>query len=214
MAAVSARGDLRAAANFGAWLLVGWIPAVALFGFLFRRLYPLTLRLLSPLDAAACARPIVEREAALQVDAERTFYGREECRRLFLERSIWADTILQRERLSPSVQRRAVRAHVARTTAGSIRDAPLSRRLPRYAIIAGSGMLLTELLVRWTAWFSYSAPVKPFQADVHLNAIGLGAGLLLGCTAAWLYVRQLEGLWACLPGGPTLRSGPNDANRA
>ena len=78
------------------------IPIVSLmFGAGFPGLYNRILPRVSKLDAAAYARPIIEREAALQVKSEREFYGRPA-----FERNRWAQDILKRLDTSDAARRR------------------------------------------------------------------------------------------------------------
>ena len=73
------------------------IPVLAsVFLAAFPSLYKWLLPRVSPLDAAAYARPIIEREAALRVKADRDLYGRSVHRHSIDTRNRWADEVLAR----------------------------------------------------------------------------------------------------------------------
>ena len=87
---VWAQAGSQMAGNSVALLAFFGIPILALvFGAGFPGLYNRLLPRVSPLDAAAYARPIIENEAALQVKSEREFYGRPA-----YERNRWAEEVL------------------------------------------------------------------------------------------------------------------------
>ena len=75
-------------------------------------MYRWVLPRISPLDAAAYVRPIIEREAALQVVADREFYGRNPYHVAY-DRRVWADDVLAREGLSQAGRRQAAADRIA-----------------------------------------------------------------------------------------------------
>ena len=83
------------------------IPVLAsVFGFVFPSVYNRLLPRASPLDAAAYARPIIEREAALRVKADRELSGRSVAHHSIYERDRWADEVLARLDASNTARRR------------------------------------------------------------------------------------------------------------
>ena len=83
------------------------IPVLAsVFLAAFPSLYKWLLPRVSPLDAAAYARPIIEREAALRINADRDLYGRGVQRHSIHPRDRWADEVLARLDVSSAARRR------------------------------------------------------------------------------------------------------------
>ena len=82
------------------------IPVLAtVFAAAFPSLYSWLLPRVSPFDAAAYARPIIELEAALRVKADRNLYGRSVARHSIYERDRWADEVLAQSDASDAVRR-------------------------------------------------------------------------------------------------------------
>lgn len=105
--AVRWRGDEEMVAGAIVMLAFAGIPMLAFFfSAVFPSLYRWLLPRVSPLDAAAYARPIIELEVALQIDSERETHGRGTFHRAFYDRSTWADEVLARLDDSRSGRRR------------------------------------------------------------------------------------------------------------
>lgn len=83
------------------------VPLLAvLFDYAFPSLYKWLLPHVSPLDAAALARPIIELEAALQIKSDRETSGRSTYHRTAYDRSMWADDVLARLDTARTARRR------------------------------------------------------------------------------------------------------------
>ncbi len=105
--AVRWRGDEEMVTGAIVMLAFAGIPLLAFFFYaVFPSLYRWLLPRVSPLDAAAFARPIIELEVALQIDSERETHGRGTFHRAFYDRSAWADEVLARLDVSRSGRRR------------------------------------------------------------------------------------------------------------
>ena len=105
--AVRWRGDEEMVTGAIVMLASAGIPMLAVFfSAVFPSLYRWLLPRVSPLDAAAYARPIIELEVALQIDSERETHGRGTFHRAFYDRSTWADEVLARLDASPKSGRR------------------------------------------------------------------------------------------------------------
>ena len=179
------------------------IPLLSVaFGAAFPGLYKRMLPRFSPVDAAAYARPIIEREAALQVKSEREFYGRPA-----YERNRWAEEILQRLDASDATRRRQLAERLARQTESYLHGAPLGERLRRYALLTGGGTLVGWFFTRWLLYATEAgvsrwnlagrgdAPdLAPLSAGLGADLAGLGIGLLLGVGLTWMYTHYLESL--------------------
>lgn len=158
----------------------------------FPNLYTWILPRVSPLDAAAAARPIIQRDAARQVLSDREFYGRSAYDRTAYDRSRWANEILASEPqgFAAGVQRRQKSAREAAQRSGSYSyGASPWRRLARYALIAGSATLALWFFISRLIWMGSADAPGP---GTGLLALVLGLGLGLGLT--WLYARYFEGL--------------------
>ncbi len=95
--AVRWRGDEDMVTGAIVMLAFAGIPMLAFFfAAVFPSLYRWLLPRVSPLDAAAYARPIIELEVAMQIDSERETHGRGTFHRAFYDRSTWADEVLAR----------------------------------------------------------------------------------------------------------------------
>ena len=105
--AVRWRGDEDMVTGAIVMLAFAGIPMLAVFfSAVFPSLYRWLLPRVSPLDAAAYARPIIELEVALQIDSERETHGRGTFHRAFYDRSTWADEVLARLNASRRGRRR------------------------------------------------------------------------------------------------------------
>ncbi len=169
------------------------IPGAAAAGVWFRRLYPQVLPRMATVDAAALAGPIVLRDTALQVVADREFYGRDIYRRSHYERSLWADEALRTVRVTEADRRRAVEARVLRRGGGHGQGVPLRSRLPRYALAVLAIAVAIWSFVRWFAWMQL-VPFTPFRENAGLDIAGLIAGAVVGGVLVYLYARYLEGV--------------------
>ncbi len=83
------------------------IPLLAfLFAAVFPSLYEWLLPRISPVDAAAYARPIIEREVALRIESDRELLGRDVRRHSTHPRDRWADEVLARRDTPRNTRRR------------------------------------------------------------------------------------------------------------
>ena len=180
-------------------VLIG-IPLVAsVFAAIFPRTYAWMLPRISPLDAAAYARPIVEREAALQVVADRDFYARNPYYRSRDDRASWAEAVLDGQGFAaPSARREALRRRMDRGSGAYSRGVPLWRRLWRYALISAAVGLSVAWLIGWWAGWILGAIQYPYSLnrllDVLANVLSLSLGLAVGAAVAWIYANYLEGV--------------------
>jgi len=179
------------------------IPILSVvFGAGFTGLYSRILPRVSKLDAAAYARPIIEREAALQVKSEREFYGRPA-----YERNRWAEDVLKRLDSSDAARRRQLADRLARKSESYLHGAPLGERLPRYGLLTGGGTLVGWFFTRWLLYATEAgvwrwnmagrgeAPdLAPLSAGLGADVAGLFVGLILGVGLTWIYSHYLEGL--------------------
>lgn len=177
------------------------IPILALvFGAGFPGLYKRTLLNVSRLDAAAYARPIIEREAALQIKSEREFYGRPA-----YERNQWAEEILEQLDTSDAARRRQLAERLARKSQSSLHGAPLGERLRRYGLLTGGGTLVGWFFTRWLLYAAEAGvsrwnmagqgdppDLTPLSAGLGADVAGLSVGLILGVGLTWIYTRYLE----------------------
>lgn len=177
------------------------IPLLSLaFGAGFPGLYERMLPRVSKLNAAAYARPIIEREAALQIKSEREFYGRRA-----YERNRWAEETLKRVDTSDAARRRQLAERLARQTESYLHGAPLGERLRRYGLLTGGGTLVGWFFTRWLLYASEAgisrwnlagrgdAPdLAPLSAGLGADVAGLFVGLILGIGLTWIYTHYLE----------------------
>ena len=168
----------------------------AAFAAWFPKLYAWILPRVSPVDAAAAARPIIEREAAQQIKTERDFYGASGYDRTAYDRNRWADEILgaEPEGYFAQAQRREDRARdIARRSGSYSYGMSGARRLARYALITGGLTVAGWLFIQRLAWIMWPfASSEELGIGVGVVALLLGLGLGLGLT--WLYARYFEGL--------------------
>ena len=169
----------------GAAALAAWFP----------RSYAWILPRISPVDAAAAARPIIEREAARQIKTEREFYGASGYDRTAYDRNRWANEILgtEPEGYFAEAQRREDRARdIARRSGSYSYGISGPRRLARYALIAGVTTGVAWLFIQRLAWI-----MRPFDSsDIgpEVGVVALLLGLLLGLGLTWFYARYFEAL--------------------
>ncbi len=202
-------GPRMAGTTLGLLAFIG-IPLLAVvFGAGFPGLYKWVLPRISPLDAAAYARPIVEREAALQVVADREFYGRNAYHAAY-DRRVWADDVLAREGLSEAARRQTAADRIAQK-AGAHLDASPWWRLRLYGLLLSSGTLVGWVLTRMVIWAGntpflprlprpgggipeeWNEPMlAPLSAGLGADLAGLAVGLILGVGLVWLYTHHLE----------------------
>ena len=184
----------------GALAYAAWFPG----------LYAWILPRVSPVSAAAYARPLVEREAARQTAAAREIYSRSAYR--------WADHVIRaaRQRSGEASRRPETPTPRVGQRSGALRravrlwrslswGAPLLR-LGRYGLFTG-GVAVAVWFIALQAvprrpgavWSSapwvrivYDARIFP-ESDPWVGVVGLLVGVALGMGLTWLYARYLEG---------------------
>lgn len=167
----------------------------AAFAAWFPKLYAWILPRMSPVDAAAAARPVIEREAAQQIKTERDFYGASGYDRTAYDRSRWADEILGADSQGyfAEAQRRGERARdIARRSGSYSHGMSGGRRLARYALITGGLTVAGWLFIQRLVWI-----MRPFDNSdlgAEVGVIALLLGLVFGLGLTWLYARYFEGL--------------------
>ncbi len=163
----------------------------AAFAAWFARLYPWILSRVSPLDAAAAARPLLQREAARQIESEREFYGRSAYHRTGYERSRWADEILRREArgyAADARRRRAVALDIARRTGPDRHAVPPWRRFARSLVLAAGSATATAFVIYRLAW--HAARGRPGDGA---EVVAVILGIVIGVGLTWLYASYFEG---------------------
>ena len=191
--------------TLGKALVVLGIPLGAVaYSAWFPVLYAWVLPRVSTVDAAAHARPLIERVTARQVADAGEFF-----RRNSYGRGPWTD---QADRAEREVYQRSFRARGRPEDTqdrggrrpgpyGYIR--PLPQRLWRYLLLAGGVSIVVWLIALQPVWeypeavltgwrTLYGAPSFR-QPDLLVVAIGAPAGLALGLGLTWLYARYMEG---------------------
>lgn len=164
----------------------------AAFSAWFPKLYTWILPRVSPVDAAAAARPVIEREAARQIKTERDFYGASGYDRTAYDRNRWADEVLAAEPPAhvAEAQRREERARdIAQRSGAYSHGLSGGRRLARYALIAGLATLAAWFFISRLFWLTTVGEPGP---EAGVVALVLGVGIGIGLT--WLYARYFEGL--------------------
>ena len=132
-------GSQFSGAAFELLALIAIPVGAAVFASAFPSMYAWVLPRVSPLDAAAFARPIIERDAAFQVVADREFYGRNPYHRSRSDRTAWADAVLEGQGFAtPAARQEALRRRMDRGSGAYSRGVPLWQRLWRYILIAGA----------------------------------------------------------------------------
>ena len=201
-----AQAGPQMAGNTVALLAFFGIPILSLvFGAGFPGLYNRLLPRVSPLEAAAYARPIIEHEAALQIRSDRDFYGRSAHHHSTYERNRWADEVPADSDTSDAARRRQLAERLARKTESYVHGAPLGERLRRYALLTGGGTLVGWFFTRWLIYATEAgisrwnlagrgeAPdLAPLSAGVGADLAGLALGLILGVGLTWIYTHYLE----------------------
>ncbi|MCY3748539.1 MAG: hypothetical protein OXG64_04505 [Chloroflexi bacterium] len=184
-------------ANVAQMLAFFGIPiGAAAFSAWFPKVYAWILPRVSPLDAAAAARPIIEREAARQIKTERDFYGASGYDRTAYDRNRWADEILGTETQGyfAEAQRREDTARDIAHRSGSYSyGVSGGRRLARYALIAGGLTVVGWLFIQRLVWIMWPFDT-PEEFGVGVDVVALLLGLALGLALTWLYARYFEGL--------------------
>ena len=105
--AVQWQGDEEMVTGALVMLTFVGIPLLAfLFAAVFPSLYEWLLPRISPVDAAAYARPIIEREVALRIESDRELLGRDVRRHSTHPRDRWADEVLARRDTPLNARRR------------------------------------------------------------------------------------------------------------
>ena len=176
-------------------IVPGTLLLIAAARTVFPKTFDWTLRHVSRIDAAACARPLIERDIALEVAAEGESYGRGSfsARRPASNAaaSLWAATTLRSMGISPDARRAALQRRIRRKTAEAASVSLTRHDLVRYA---GGGFGFTFaiwLLVRCMAWRIYEIDFAPFRTAVGLDAITLTTGALLAAALSWIHRRHL-----------------------
>jgi len=171
------------------------------FAAAFPGMYARVLPRVSSLDATAFARPIIERDAAFQVVADREFYGRSPYHRSRGDRTAWADAVLQGQGFAtPAARREALQRRVDRGSGAYSRGVPLWQRLWRYILIVGAVAVPLWGLSRWVAWILNKIH-DPLALAPLVDVVGWCIGIAVGIAVTLVYVRNLEGLsftqWTC-----------------
>ena len=178
----------------GAVAFTAWFPV----------LYAWVLPRVSTVDAAAYARPIIERETARQVADASDFY-----RRNSYSRGPWTD---QADRSEREVYRRSFRARsqpegtpsrVGRLPGFYEHTRPLPQRLWRYLLLTGGVSIVVWLIALqpvWeypeavlTGWYRFYGAPSFRTPELWVVVIGAPTGLALGLGLTWLYARYMEG---------------------
>lgn len=187
-------GSQFSGAAFELLALIAIPVGAGVFAAAFPSMYAWVLPRVSPLDAAAFARPIIERDAALQVVADREFYGRNPYHRSHTDRTAWADAVLDGQGFAtPDARREALQRRMERGSGDYSRGVPLWRRLWRYILIAGVVAVPLWGLSRWVAWI-LRAIRDPLQLAPLVDIVGVSIGIAVGIAVTWVYARYLEGL--------------------
>ena len=187
-------GSRFSGAAFELLALIGIPVGAGVFAAAFPGMYAWVLPRVSPLDAAAYARPIIERDAALQVVADREFYGRSPYHRSRSDRTVWADAVLLGQGFAtPAARRDALRRRMDRGSGAYSRGVPLWRRLWRYIVITGVVAVPLWGLSRWVAWILRTIH-DPLALAPLVDVVGLSLGIAVGVLVTWIYAHHLEGL--------------------
>ena len=178
----------------GAVAFTAWFPV----------LYAWALPRVSTVDAAAYARPMIEREAARQAADASDFY-----RRSSYDPGPWAD---QADRAEREVYRRSF--HTRSQPPGTPRRAgrlpgsyrhtrPLPQRLWRYLLLTGGVSIVVWLIALqpvweypeavFTGWYRFYGAPSFRTPELWVVVIGAPTGLALGLGLSWLYARYMEG---------------------
>ncbi|MCY3748544.1 MAG: hypothetical protein OXG64_04530 [Chloroflexi bacterium] len=187
-------GSQFSEAAFELLALIAIPVGAAVFAAAFPALYAWVLPRVSPLNAAAFARPIIERDAALQVVADREFYGRSPYHRSRSDRTAWADAVLHGQGFATTAARQeALRRRMDRGSGAYSRGVPLWQRLWRYILITGAVAVPLWGLSRWVAWILGTIH-DPLALAPLVDVVGWCIGTVVGIAVTWVYARNLEGL--------------------
>ena len=156
------------------------------------------------MDAAAHARPLIERATARQVADAGEFF-----RRNSYGGGPWTD---QADRAEREVYRRSYRARSrpedtqdrgGRWPGPDNRIRQLAQRLWRYLLLTGGVSIVVWLIALqpvWeypgavlTGWRTFYGPASFRSPELLVVVIGAPAGLALGLGLTWLYARYMEG---------------------
>lgn len=162
----------------------------------FAPLFDWSLQHVSRLDAAAYARPLVERDIALELAAEGNFYGRSSFSMASPAGNsaaiLWAAATLASMGIDPGARRAALQRRIQRKTARAAKDGLTRRDLMRYAVSGFGVTLAVWLLVRFMAWRIYEIDFAPFRTAVGLDALALAIGTVLAAAFGWIHRRHLQ----------------------
>ena len=164
----------------------------AAFAAWFPRLYAWVLPRVSPVDAAAAARPIIEREAARQIKTERDFYGASGYDRTAYDRNRWADEILGAESqgyFAEAQRREDTARNIAQRSGSYSYGMSGGRRLARYALIAGSATGALWFFISRLLWI-----MLVDEPGLEAGVLALVLGAVIGIGLTWVYARHFEGL--------------------
>ena len=183
-------------ANVAQGLAFFGIPlGAAAFAAWFANLYAWILPRVSPVDAAAYARPIIEREAARQIKAEREFYGRGAYDRINYDRNRWADEVLATEATEYFADVRRREATAPLPSSYERRHRLAGTRLGRYMVLTGAITIGGWRLAHWIDWIGHpSVDAGSHAAGPHVDVLGLVLGLILGVVVTWIYAQNFENL--------------------
>ena len=164
--------------------------SAAAFGSWFSGLYNHVLPRVSSVDAAAFARPVIERGAAREIIAERDFYGRSIYHRSAYDRSQWADQVLLAEASGDCAD---AQSGVVTGGSGAVRThrdskpMTLGGRFRRYGLAAGGISVVGWFFISRLIWI-----MTPGEADAWVHIVGLVLGLTLGVGMTWAFARFIE----------------------
>ena len=164
----------------------------AAFAAWFPKLYAWVLPRVSPVDAAAAARPIIEREAARQIKTERDFYGASGYDRTAYDRNRWADEILGTESqgyFAEAQRREDTARNIAQRSGSYSYGMSGGRRLARYALIAGSATGALWFFISRLLWI-----MLVDEPGLEAGVLALVLGAVIGVGLTWVYARYFEGL--------------------
>ena len=187
-------GSQFSGAAFQLLALIAIPVGAGVFAAAFPSLYAWVLPRVSSLDAAAYARPIIERDAALQVVADREFYGRSPYHRNRSDRTAWADAVLHGHGFAtPAARQEALQQRMDRGSGAYSRGVPLWQRLWRYILIVGAVAVPLWGLSRWVAWI-LNRIHDPLALAPLVDVVGWCIGIAVGIAVTLVYARNLEGL--------------------
>ena len=176
-------------------IVPGALLLIAAARTVFSPLFDWSLRHASRLDAASYARPLIERDVALEVAAEGQSYGRGSlsARRPASNAaaSLWALKTLESMGISPDARRAALQRRIQRKTAAAASNDLTRQDLVRYASYGVGVTALVWLAARSVAWLIYAIDFAPFSTAAGLDAIALVIGALVAAALSWVHRRHL-----------------------